>query len=340
MKKIKKELQEFLNTINISKEDIKKYKDFTKNHSIKDVNKKNKLVKEYKKAYSYYNNSAIETEVDNVALALQSLLGNSFDERLRDYARNLLDGENVFQKRTIKEKIQYIRGFNERQRTSHYKFARLSDYVNTKTFYQKSNNNIVDLTNDFEKTPSIDEVKSYVNEIIENGTKFATLSPDWFVDIKKESSNKKQKRIVNKLLNKGNYKGLNTKETTRYNKYLASLEKLLANAEYVGEKENTKKDKKSFIEKYHYFKTDVKIGNKIYQILFDTEEYKNNKSSLSDHANKRSLEKPNEDISTINPQIAQHEKMRVLNPQSEDNIIINDNSKNFNPKTVYLYNAL
>lgn len=185
-----------------------------------------------------------------------------------------------------------------------------------KTYFQRAtnnNNNVVDLTNDFEKAPSIDEVKAYINEIVENGTKFATLSPNWFVDIKKESSNKKQKRITNKILNKGNYKGLNKKETSRYNKYLASLEKLLANAEYAGEKENTKKDKKPNVEKYHYFKTDVKIGNKIYQLIFDTEEYKNS------------------------PQIAQHDN-RVLNPQSEDNNIINDNAENINPKTVHLYN--
>lgn len=187
-----------------------------------------------------------------------------------------------------------------------------------KTYFQRAtsnnnNNNVVDLTNDFEKAPSIDEVKAYINEIVENGTKFATLSPNRFVDIKKESSNKKQKRITNKILNKGNYKGLNKKETSRYNKYLASLEKLLANAEYAGEKENTKKDKKPNVEKYYYFKTDVKIGNKIYQLIFDTEEYKNS------------------------PQIAQHDN-RVLNPQSEDNNIINDNAENINPKTVHLYN--
>ena len=120
------------------------------------------------------------------------------------------------------------------------------DKSNSNIYFQSASNNIVDLTNEFEKTPTIDEVKIYINEIVENGTKFATLSPNWFVDIKKENSNKKQKRITNKILNKGNYKGLNKKETARYNKYLASLEKLLANAEYAGEKE----DKQKIIGKY------------------------------------------------------------------------------------------
>ncbi len=170
-----------------------------------------------------------------------------------------------------------------------------------KTYFQRAtnnNNNVVDLTNDFEKAPSIDEVKAYINEIVENGTKFATLSPNWFVDIK--GGAKKKDHIIKS----SNFKNMNKAERKRHDKYVMSLEKLLANAEYAGEKENTKKDKKPNVEKYHYFKTDVKIGNKIYQLIFDTEEYKNS------------------------PQIAQHDN-RVLNPQSEDNNIINDNVKNF-----------
>lgn len=175
----------------------------------------------------------------------------------------------------------------------------------TKTYFQRAtnnNNNVVDLTNDFEKAPSIDEVKAYINEIVENGTKFATLSPNWFVDIK--GGAKKKAHIIKS----SDFSKMNKSQKNRHNKYIMSLEKLLANAEYAGEKENTKKDKKPNVEKYHYFKTDVKIGNKIYQLIFDTEEYKNS------------------------PQIAQHDN-RVLNPQSEDNNIINDNVKKFNGDT-------
>ena len=176
--------------------------------------------------------------------------------------------------------------------------------------YQSANNNIVDLTNDFAKTPTIDEVKNYINEIIENGTKFATLSPNWFVDIKGG------KRTTKKILNAGNYKKLEKMGRKRHNKYIMSLEKLLANAEYAGEKDNTKKDKKPNVEKYHYFKTDVKIGNKTYQLIFDTEEYKNdNKKSTSVRYAKRNLNKTEVDTNSIN-----------------------DNTENINPKTVHLYN--
>lgn len=93
-----------------------------------------------------------------------------------------------------------------------------------------------------------------------------------------------------------------------------SLKKLLANAEYIGEKENTKQDKKPNVEKYHYFKTNVKIGNKTYQIIFDTEEYKNDKSSSSANV------------------------LRSVKNLDEDTNSITDSSENFNPKTVYLYN--
>lgn len=182
------------------------------------------------------------------------------------------------------------------------------DKSNPNIYFQSASNNIVDLTNEFEKTPTIDEVKNYINEIVENGTKFATLSPNWFVDIK--GGAKKKDHIIKS----SNFRNMNKAEKKRHNKYIMSLEKLLASAEYAGEKENTKKDKKPNIEKYHYFKTDVKIGNKTYQLIFDTEEYKNDKSSLSANV------------------------LRSVKNLNEDTNSINDNAENINPKTVHLYN--
>lgn len=218
-----------------------------------------------------------------------------------------------------------------------------------KTYFQRAtnnNNNVVDLTNDFEKAPSIDEVKAYINEIVENGTKFATLSPNWFVDIKGG------RRTTNKILNAGNYKNLEKMGRKRHNKYIMSLEKLLANAEYAGEKENTKKDKKPNVEKYHYFKTDVKIGNKIYQLIFDTEEYKNdNKKSTSVGYAKRNLNETEVDTNIINDNVKKFKGdtensksslsanvLRSVKNLNEDTNSINDNAENINPKTVHLYN--
>lgn len=220
--------------------------------------------------------------------------------------------------------------------------------TNENIYYQSVNDeNVVDLTNDFEKTPTIEEVKAYINEIIENGTKFATLSNDWFVDIRGGN------RIKKKILNASNYKKLDKMSRKRHNKYIMSLEKLLANAEYIGEKENTKKDKKPNIAKYHYFKTNVKIGDKTYEIIFDTEEYTDKKSTSVGYA-KRNFKETEVDTNSItdnsNDFNINAEEYKNDNPQGaitntvtskehlEDNSIITDNSNNLNPKTVHLYN--
>lgn len=183
-----------------------------------------------------------------------------------------------------------------------------SKAINNNIYFQSANNSIVDLTNDFEKIPTLQDVKDYINKIVEESKKFVTANPDYVIDIQRSS------RTTGKILNRGNYKGLDRKGKIRHNKYIMSLEKLFANAEYVGAKENTKKDKKPNVEKYHYFKTNVKIGDKIYKIIFDTEEYKND-----------------------NPQGA-ITKTVTSKEHLEDTNSITDNEKVFKPKTVHLYN--
>lgn len=179
------------------------------------------------------------------------------------------------------------------------------------TFYQsnsKSNGNIVDLTDDFETTPTSEDVKKYINELVESGKKFATLSPDWFVDVK--GGAKKKDHIIKS----SNFSKMSKAEKQRHKKFIMSLEKLLANAEYSGEKENTKKSKKPNIAKYHYFTTNVRVGDKIYKVVFDTEEYKNEMSSSSANV------------------------LRSVKNLDEDNNSITDNAENINPQTVHLYN--
>jgi predicted nucleotidyltransferase len=172
----------------------------------------------------------------------------------------------------------------------------------------KNNGNIVDLTDDFETTPTSEDVKKYINELVESGKKFATLSPDWFVDVK--GGAKKKAHIIKS----SNFSKMNKVERKRHKKYIMSLEKLLANAEYSGEKENTKKAKKPNIAKYHYFTTNVRVGDKIYKVVFDTEEYKNEISSSSANV------------------------LRSVKNLDEDNNSITDNTENINPQTVHLYN--
>ena len=183
-------------------------------------------------------------------------------------------------------------------------------YQNANNYYQMSNeiDNVVDLSNEFDKNPTIDEVKAYINEVIEQGTKFATLSPDWFVDIK--GGSKKKDHIIKS----SHFAEMNKSQKNRHRKYIMSLEKLLAKAEYAGAKENTKPDKKPNIAKYHYFKTNVKIGDKTYQIIFDTEEYINEKSASSANVLKS-----------------------VKNLKADTDSITDNSGKIKQPQTVHLY---
>lgn len=131
--------------------------------------------------------------------------------------------------------------------------------------------NIVDLSGRFTKTPSIDEVRSYINEVVENGTKFATLSPDWLVDVK-GGRKKKDHLIYSSKVN-----DMSSAEKRRHNQYVMTLEDILSKASYTGSETNKKIDKKPNIEKYHYFTTLVKFGDTKYKLSFAAEQYKDEK---------------------------------------------------------------
>lgn len=129
-------------------------------------------------------------------------------------------------------------------------------------------NNVIDLSNKFSKTPTLEDVKKYVNELVQKGAKFVTLNPDWFVDTKVNSKRKGH------IVYSDKWHKMSDSERDRHNKYVMGLEELLKNAEYIDSKENTKTDIKPDVEKYHYFKTIAKIGQNNYEIIFDTEQYR------------------------------------------------------------------
>lgn len=129
-------------------------------------------------------------------------------------------------------------------------------------------NNIVDLSEHFSKTPTVQELREYINDIVENGTKFATLSPDWLVDIK---GGRKKK---DHLIYSSKYRTSSLAEKRRHRQYIQALEELLSKAEYSGSKQNIKTEKKPDVEKYHYFTSKVKSGSKMYRLGFVAEQYK------------------------------------------------------------------
>lgn len=187
-------------------------------------------------------------------------------------------------------------------------------------------NNIIDWTTKFngKETTDLTKVREYINKVIKNGNKFATSNPDWFIDIKKENSKRKQKRITNKLANEQNYQNLDEYGKIRHNKYIIELEELIKNAEYAPppkKVKESKKNRKSFIEKYHYFKVNIKVGKNVYEIILDTEQYKGESENKPQTVHLYNIQEKSSGT------YADNAYLKI----PDDNNIITNNSENFNP---------
>ncbi|MBQ8476592.1 hypothetical protein IJ531_05975 [bacterium] len=133
----------------------------------------------------------------------------------------------------------------------------------------KNVKNIVDLTHEFSKTPSIQEVKEYVQKLIDNAVVFDTLNSDWKIDIRGG------RRIRNHIAYSSKAKLLNKAQKSRHSKYIMSIKEIINNSIYTNNpKTNDKPDEKPNIDTYHYFETIVKIGDKQYKVILNTEQYK------------------------------------------------------------------
>lgn len=181
-----------------------------------------------------------------------------------------------------------------------------------------SSKGFVDLSDQFEKSPSLKEVKEYINDLVKKGARFATLNPDWFIDTKVNAKAKGH------IIYSNEWQKMSNAERDRHNKYVIELKQLLENSEYLYAKDNTKKYVKPNIEKYHYFKTKVKIGEYEYDVIFDTEQYKG-----------ESEEKPQTvhlyNVHEINKTSVRAESQNSKNTIGSSNNNITDNQDDFNP---------
>ena len=134
-------------------------------------------------------------------------------------------------------------------------------------------NNTVDLTNYFIQTPSMEEVKDFLTKTSNEGKVYMTSSPDWLIDI--PSTSKRKDHIAKS----SQFKFMNKAQKRRHNKYIMAIEVLLSKAVYTGESTNRKFLEKPDVVKYHYFKVEAKISDKIYEIIFDAEEHISDKTS-------------------------------------------------------------
>ncbi|MBQ3834285.1 MAG: hypothetical protein II816_02045 [Elusimicrobia bacterium] len=178
-------------------------------------------------------------------------------ERTFDFVKNFAKEKNII---LTEEEINYIvDSFKEEHEDLLFEFN--EDVV---LFKEPP---VLDWTDKFEKTPTLQEVRAYIKKLVDECTKFATLSPDWFIDVR--GNREKRKHIVNS----SKRRIMSRVEVQRHNKYIMSLDELVNNSLYLNSETNRKIDKKPDIEKYHYFESKVKIGLKEYKIILHTEQY-------------------------------------------------------------------
>lgn len=186
--------------------------------------------------------------------------------------------------------------------------------------------NTVDLTNYFTSTPTMKEVKEFLNKMVEEGKEFATSSPDWFVDI--PSSSRKKDHIAKS----SQFQRMNKSQKNRHNKYVMALEDLLGNAQYLNPSPNKKPLEKPNTQQYHYFTSEAKIGDKTYKILFDTEEYKGDSTIKPQTVHLYDVRE------VKNSSLSANVQPSVKNLKEESNNIITDIQEDFNPDINNVHN--
>ena len=136
--------------------------------------------------------------------------------------------------------------------------------------------NSVDLSNEFDKVPTFEEVEKHLYEILDSGISFDTKTKGYKIDIKQtkvKRGENKPTNVVNKLTKKGN-KNLNQSKIKRNNKYLKAIEKLINNSQKTENvNENIKSSEKPHVKNYHNFDVNVRIAENIYQVRLQTEEW-------------------------------------------------------------------
>ena len=108
---------------------------FRNKHSAEEIKNNPELEKEASLLYSRYENAYLEIDADNVALALQSYIGNADSEILQSYLGVLLESETLPQNAGNNRHIKAIRAFIAR-RKGKSRNLRLSHEVNTRVHYQ------------------------------------------------------------------------------------------------------------------------------------------------------------------------------------------------------------
>ncbi|MBQ3641191.1 hypothetical protein II906_04605 [bacterium] len=134
----RKLLEEYLKINKISKKTITKIKKYQKKFTLDDVKNNKNLAKELRELHNIYENTFIELEADNVALAILAQIGQSHNRFLQNYSRTFRNAEELSKKTGKNREIAEIRSAIERHRGNHFGFGRLSNLVDTTTYFQSA----------------------------------------------------------------------------------------------------------------------------------------------------------------------------------------------------------
>lgn len=151
---------------------------------------------------------------------------------------------------------------------------------------KESDIKVVDLTDLFDEDPTMEEVKSVVNELFNEKAVIPTATPGWSItiDTRKYAKNhiiypkNFSNRLPNGKLNPNRYR---RNRKILHNKAVIKLQQLIENSIYwdrskVNSDVIDKKEKQNIAE-YVYFRVNVKIDDTLYYFQLDTEIYKNDK---------------------------------------------------------------
>lgn len=153
-------LKGYIKTYGVSKEDEKYITGGSNKYTEKKLKNNKNLASKYVDAYNKYSKASLEVDADNVAFALQSLIGQSNNEYIKDYSSAFLAGEKASSKTGKTKEIAAIKAFEKRNTTNQFGFGRISDKVNTRTFYQAARNSYNE------------EKKNLVADVYKNQVKF------------------------------------------------------------------------------------------------------------------------------------------------------------------------
>ena len=145
---------------------------------------------------------------------------------------------------------------------------------NTQVLYDTPDD-FIDLTNSFDSTPTMEEVKNFLRESAKTGKKFETSSPDYFLDVL-DSSKK-----IDHIAKSSNFKTMNKSQKKRHNKYVLAFDDISKTLKKNGEGvENTKPDKKPNVKNYHEFNTTAKFNENNYPLTVYAEQLINEPDTI------------------------------------------------------------